>query len=96
MIDPVKICMTYRDTVSDVAEAVSVRLDHESMRALRKLQATGLSQSEAIRCAVIDSANALGHARRIAAEMSALEADENDRAEMLRVAELMEALREPR
>lgn len=88
--------MTNRDTMSDVAEAISVRLDHESGRALRKLQATGLSQSEAIRRAVIDSANALSHAPRIAAEVSALEADENDRAEMLRVAELMEALREPR
>ena len=46
------MCMTYRDTMFYVAEAVSVRLDQDSVRALRKLQATGLSQSEAIRRAI--------------------------------------------
>lgn len=86
--------MTYRDTMSCVAEAMSVRLDQASMRALHKLQATGLSQSEAIRRALIESAGALSNPRRLAAEIAALEADEEDRAEMLRVAELMESLRE--
>lgn len=85
--------MTYRDTLSCVAEAISVRLDPESMRALRKLQATGLSQSEAIRRAVIGSAGALRNPQRLASEIATLESDPEDRAEMLRVAELMEMLR---
>lgn len=85
--------MTYRDTLFGVAEAISVRLDHESTRALRKLQATGLSQSEAIRRAIIESADAMRKPQRLAAEIAALEADEEDRAEMIRVAELMELLR---
>lgn len=86
--------MTYRDTLACVAEAMSVRLDPQSLRALRKLQATGLSQSEAIRRAIIESAAGLSNPRRLAVEIAALEADERDRAEMLRVAELMETLRE--
>ena len=85
--------MTYCDTLSCVAEAISVRLDPESMRALRKLQTTGLSQSEAIRRAIIEAAHALRNPQRLAAEIATLEADEEDRAEMLRVAELMESLR---
>lgn len=85
--------MTYRDTLPYMAEAISVRLDPESMRALRKLQASGLSQSEAIRRAIIESDRALSNPQRLASEIAALEADEEDRAEMLRVAELMELLR---
>lgn len=85
--------MTYRDTLFCVAEAISVRLDPESARALRKLRATGLSQSEAIRRAILESASALSTPQRLAAEIAALESDADDRAEMLRVAELMESLR---
>lgn len=85
--------MTYRDTLFCVAEAISVRLDPESARALRKLQATGLSQSEAIRRAITESAHALRNPQRLASEIAALESDGEDRAEMLRVAELMELLR---
>lgn len=85
--------MTYRDTLFCVAEAISVRLDQDSVRALRKLQATGLSQSEAIRRAILESARALSNPQRLAIEIAALEADGEDRAEMLRVAELMELLR---
>lgn len=85
--------MTYRDTLFCVAEAISVRLGPESMRALRKLRATGLSQSEAIRRAILESAGALSNPQRLAAEIAALESDSEDCAEMLRVAELMEMLR---
>ncbi|MEK7295111.1 MAG: ribbon-helix-helix protein, CopG family [Actinomycetota bacterium] len=85
--------MTYRDTLFYMAEAISVRLDQDSVRALRKLQATGLSQSEAIRRAIIESAHVLRNPQRLTAEIAALEADEGDRDEMLRVAELMESLR---
>ncbi|MHB1090171.1 MAG: ribbon-helix-helix protein, CopG family [Ilumatobacteraceae bacterium] len=76
-----------------MAEAISVRLDPESARALRKLQATGSSQSEAIRRAIIESAYALRNPQRLAIEIATLEADEEDRAEILRVAALMESLR---
>lgn len=85
--------MTYRDTLFCVAEAISVRLDPQSMRALRKLQATGLSQSEAIRRAILETARALSTPQRLAMEIATLEADEHDRAEMLHVAALMESLR---
>ena len=42
-----------------------------------------------------DSAPQPRDGRALAAEAAALEADEDDRAEMLRVAEIMESLREP-
>ncbi len=87
--------MTDRDTLVDVAQAISVRLDDDSERALRALEATGLSRSDAIRAALIESARRLRSRSALAAEAAALEADEADRAEMLSVAELMETLRAP-
>jgi hypothetical protein len=79
-----------------VAKAISVRLDDEAQRALRALEATGLSTSEAIRSSLLASAVRLRRSRDLAAEMAALEADEADRAEMASVAALMESLRAPR
>lgn len=76
-----------------MAHAVSVRLDDEAVGALNRLTSTGLSQSEAIRSALIDTARRLFDMDSLAAEARALEADELDRAEMLAVAELMESLR---
>ena len=87
--------MTDRDTLVDMAQAISVRLDDDSERALRALEATGLSRSDAIRTALIESARRLRGRSALAAEVAALEADEADRAEMLSVAELMESLRAP-
>lgn len=75
-----------------MARAISVRLDHEAERALRALEAVGMSRSDAIRSALIDSARRLRRSSELAAEVAALEADEEDRAEMLEVAGLMEAL----
>lgn len=75
--------------------AVSVRLDEEAMQALGQLVATGMSRSEAIRTALVDAASRLSDRKVLAAEVAALEADEDDRAEMLTVAELMESLRAP-
>lgn len=88
--------MTLRDTVEDMTQAVSVRLDDEAMRALAQLEATGKSRSEAIRIALVEAASRLGDKEALAAEVAALEADDEDRAEMLAVAELMESLRAPR
>lgn len=78
-----------------MAKAISVRLDDEAAKALRTLESTGLSQSEAIRSAILSSARRLRRSKELAAEVAALEVDEDDRAEMLAVAELMESLRAP-
>lgn len=78
-----------------MARAISVRLDDEAERALRSLEAAGLTRSEAIRSAVIDAARRLQRRAELAAEVAALEADEGDRDEMLAVAGLMESLRAP-
>lgn len=75
--------------------AISVRLDDEALRALRLLEASGLSRSEAIRRAILDSATRLQQRKALAEEVAALEADETDRREMLEVAALMESLRAP-
>jgi predicted transcriptional regulator len=79
----------------DMAQAVSVRLDDEALRALGQLEATGMSRSQAIRAALVDAASRLGEKQALAAEVAELEADETDRAEMLAVVELMESLRAP-
>ncbi|MCP4958938.1 MAG: ribbon-helix-helix protein, CopG family, partial [Actinomycetia bacterium] len=79
-----------------MAQAISVRLDDEAERALRALEAAGMSRSEAIRTALVESANRRRRSSELAAEVAALEADEADRAEMGAVAELMESLRAAR
>lgn len=78
-----------------MAKAISVRLDDEAVRALRSLEASGMSRSEAIRSSLLASAERLRRGQELAAEVAALEADEADRAEMLAVAELMESMRAP-
>lgn len=88
--------MTKRDTLSEVSKPISVRLDDEALRALARLEATGLARSEAIRRALVDAAGRLRRNQELAAEARALEADEADRREMLEVAEFMESLRAPR
>ena len=76
-----------------MSPAISVRLDPEALRALAQLESTGLSRSEAIRRAILDSADRLRRRAAIAAEAAALEADEDDRREMSDVAEFMESMR---
>jgi predicted transcriptional regulator len=75
-----------------MTRAVSVRLDDDVRRALRTLEATGLSRSEAIRKSILDAAAALRRNEALRAEVAALEADEADRREMQEVASLMESL----
>ena len=79
-----------------MAQAISVRLDDQALRALSELQATGMTRSEAIRAALVEAASRQHDKRALAAEVAALEADDDDRAEMLAVAELMESLRASR
>ena len=76
-----------------MTQAISVRLDEDALRALGRLEATGLSRSQAIRMALVQAADRLGARHVLAEEAAALEADEGDRAEMMRVAGLMEQLR---
>jgi hypothetical protein len=76
-----------------MTSAISVRLDAETLRALAQLEATGLSRSEAIRQAIIDSAARLQRRAALADEVAALEADEDDQREMLEVAAVMEIMR---
>jgi Arc/MetJ-type ribon-helix-helix transcriptional regulator len=76
-----------------MTSAISVRLDAETLQALAQLEATGLSRSEAIRRAILDSAARLQRRAALAAEVAALEADNDDRREMLEVAAVMEIMR---
>lgn len=76
-----------------VAGAISVRLDEEALRALRQLEAGGLTQSEAIRSSLVHEAARMRARQALAAEVVALEADEADQAEMRAVASLMEQFR---
>ena len=78
-----------------MTQAISVRLDEEALRALGRLEASGMTRSEAIRAALVEAASRLSDKQVFAAEVAALEADEDDRAEMSAVADLMERLREP-
>lgn len=78
-----------------MARAVSVRLDDDALLALSRLEAVGMSRSEAIRKALAETAARMEDRRALAAEVAALEADEQDRREMLTVSELMESLRAP-
>lgn len=55
-----------------------------------------MTRSEAVRSALISSAQRLRRSSELAAEVAALEADEEDREEMLAVAGLMESLRAAR
>jgi len=85
--------MTNPDTVTVLPErAISVRLGERAQRALDELVASGLSQSEAIRYALIQAASR----RRdelLAEEARRVAADPEDRAEMAAVAALMDSLR---
>lgn len=79
-----------------MASAISVRLDDESLKALARLEATGMTRSEAIRKALVESADRLRSRKALSEEFAALEGDEMDRREMREVATLMESLRAPR
>ena len=76
-----------------MSRAISIRLDEEAERALSRLEASGMNRSEAIRRALVESAERLRRRQQIAEEVASLEADDADREEMLEVASLMESLR---
>ncbi len=78
-----------------MSKAISVRLDPEALRALAQLETVGWTRSEAIRRALIRMAAEQRLDRSLAAEAATLEADEADKREIQRVAEMMEELRAP-
>ncbi len=78
-----------------MTHAISVRLDNEALVALGQLEAEGMTRSEAIRAALVEAAARRHDKQALAEEVAALEADEDDRAEMLAVADIMESLRAP-
>ena len=60
------------------------------------LESTGLTPSEAVRLALLGEVRHRLRSKELAAEVATLEANREDREEMLAVAQLMEALRAPR
>ena len=69
-----------------------MRLDGQASQALQQLEATGMTRSEAIRLALVETATRHRGEQALASQATKLEADEDDRAEMLAVAR-MESLR---
>ena len=75
-----------------MAPTLSVRLDEEAQQALRLIESTGLSRSDAVRKALLDAAARLRDRSALQAEVAALEADESDRAEAAALLDLMDLL----
>lgn len=85
--------MTDRDTVAGMVErAISVRLDEEAQRALDKLIGSGMSQSQAIRYALTQTADRERPRMSLSTEAMMLAANEEDRR--IKV-ELLEFMGEP-
>ena len=76
----------------DMALTLSVRLDNDARQALRLLESTGLSRSDAVRTALVAAAARLRDRAALQAEVAALEADQADRAETAALVELMDLL----
>jgi hypothetical protein len=75
-----------------MARSIHVRLDAAADDALRLLRAGGLPDSETVRMALRETAARRRMRASLAAEVAALAADGDDRAEARRVRELMAQL----
>lgn len=85
--------MTDRDTFLSVNErAISARLDDEASAALEELVRSGMTQSDAIRSALIETAGRRRPRTSLTAEAMMLAANEEDRRVK---AELLEFMGEP-
>jgi antitoxin component of RelBE/YafQ-DinJ toxin-antitoxin module len=73
--------------------AISIRLDAQAQRALRVLESSGLTRSEAIRKGLSVAAEQLRRTEVIRHEAEMVAADQQDRQEMLEIAAFMESLR---
>ena len=78
-----------------MSRTISVRLDDEALQALRLLEASGLSASDAIRGALVESAGGRGRSEILRAEAERLAADPENVREVARVQAEMEDLRGP-
>ena len=88
--------MTNRDTFVIVSDrAISVRLDPDADAALGALVESGMSQSQAVRLALVEAARRRTRDRSLAAEAARLAADEVDRREIADVRAFMDELRAP-
>jgi hypothetical protein len=83
---------TKRATVATVARSIHVRLDDAAELALGILRNTGMSDSEAVRAALQESAARRRTAAALRAEVAEVAADPADRAEMRAVREFMALL----
>jgi Arc/MetJ-type ribon-helix-helix transcriptional regulator len=75
-------------------KAISVRLDAEAQRALERLTARGVSQSQAIRQALID-AERTAWREQVRADAERIGNDPDDRALMAEIREYMDELAPP-
>jgi Arc/MetJ-type ribon-helix-helix transcriptional regulator len=75
-----------------MARSIHVRLDDAADDALRVLRTGGLTDSEAVRVALREAGERRRTRAALAAEVAALAADRDDRAEARRVRELMAEL----
>jgi Arc/MetJ-type ribon-helix-helix transcriptional regulator len=78
---------------SSASLLISIRLDPESQRHLRVLEASGLNRSEAIREALRGAAERLRQRDSVRKEAEMVAADQQDRFEMQEIAAFMESLR---
>ena len=79
-------------TLDRVNRSLHVRLDESSAAALSVIRNEGLSDSEAVRTALRETAARRQARSAIAAEVGRLAGDENDRAEMRTIREQMAEL----
>jgi Arc/MetJ-type ribon-helix-helix transcriptional regulator len=75
-----------------MTKTISVRLDEEAMRALQRLEAEGRSRSEAIREALLSSANQRETLRQQAERVAS---DPAYRREVAKIQAIMDELSEP-
>lgn len=86
--------MTKGDTLIVVPDrAISVRLDPDADAALDQLVASGLTQSQAMRLALVEAARRRAGDTSLATEAARLAADESDRREIADVRAFMDELR---
>ena len=75
-----------------MSRSLHVRLDDSSEAALGVIRSDGLTDSEAVRTALREAASARRRRASLVEEVSALMADENDRAEMQAIREQLAEL----
>jgi predicted transcriptional regulator len=69
---------------------ISVRLDTDAMRALKRLESSGRGRSQIVRDALIDSASRVWSAATVRAEIERLENDPVNRAEIAEIQAFMD------